>query len=75
MTKQCTDGVKHTLKDLLNNVQCTPTGPRCTGVSHRCMLEAGLGPYIGLPEEPDTQELMRVWASSQVRLYMSLDLH
>lgn len=30
-----------------------------------CMLDAGLGPYIGLPDEPGTQELMRVWTSSQ----------
>ena len=24
-------------------------------------LKVGLGPYIGLPENPDTEELMRVW--------------
>ena len=28
-------------------------------------LQVGLGPYIGLPDNPDTEELMRVWRQSE----------
>ena len=28
------------------------------------ILECGLGPYIGLPENPDVQSLKKVWISA-----------
>lgn len=33
----------------------------------RDMVQVGLGPYIGLPEDPNTEELMRVWRQSETR--------